>query len=130
MWGEPTKNGKEIFGFCLAVSDYKMSYFYFIILGDTLSLISPPSRRDEALPLGVLWQLLILWLRSLVVVKEKAPRWTGSMGASDTEHEVVRLGRSESEPFERRLRDTPTEILVLEALRADVRTASEETTAH
>lgn len=52
------------------------------------------------------------------------------MGASDTEHEVVRLGRSESEPFERGLRDAPTEILVLEALRADRGSASEETAAH
>ena len=50
VWGEPTKNGKEIFGFAVAASDYKMSYLYFTTYRSIVSLISPSLRRDKALP--------------------------------------------------------------------------------
>ena len=51
------------FWFCFAVSDYKMSYLYFITFGYVVSLISPSLRRDEALPLRAWWWLDTLWLR-------------------------------------------------------------------
>ena len=49
------KKWKGNFWFCFAATDYEMSYFYFITYGDTLSLIPPSLRRDEALPLHVWW---------------------------------------------------------------------------
>ena len=48
FWGS-RKKMERIFWFCFAASSSEMSHFYFITDVDMLSLISPSSRRDEAL---------------------------------------------------------------------------------
>ena len=69
--GGADKKWKGNFWFCFAATDYEMNIF-IISLCDYLDLfISPSLRRDEALPLGVLWWLETLWLRLLIVVNQR-----------------------------------------------------------
>ena len=51
VWGEPTKNGKEIFGFASPLQKLRKEYHSILLL--LIALFSISSRRDEALPLGV-----------------------------------------------------------------------------
>ena len=49
VWGELTKNGKEIFGFASPFQSPKRALLFY----NFWLLFSPPSRRDEALPLRI-----------------------------------------------------------------------------
>jgi len=40
VWGEPTKNGKEIFGFCFAASDYEKSNLILTFLFALFSVLA------------------------------------------------------------------------------------------
>src|SRR3989344_2166420 len=53
VWGEPTKNGKEIFGFASPLQKLRKEYHLILLL--LITLFSVSSRRYEALPLRVLW---------------------------------------------------------------------------
>src|SRR3989344_9061861 len=46
-------------------------HLYYSICGSLELFVSPSLRRDEALPLGVLWWFETLWLRLLVVITQR-----------------------------------------------------------